>query len=110
LSAAAFFVYGFCGSASLLDRRIRLDPIAYVNGAYVPLAEAKVSILDRGFLFADGIYEVSAVLDGKLVDNASHLARLQRSLGEIYLPLPESLDRILEIQRELIARNRLACA
>jgi len=53
-----------------------LDPIAYVNGAYVPLAEAKVSILDRGFLFADGIYEVSAVLDGKLVDNASHLARL----------------------------------
>jgi len=85
-----------------------LDPIPYVNGAYVPLAEAKVSILDRGFLFADGIYEVSAVLDGKLVDNASHLARLQRSLGEIYLPLPESLDRILEIQRELIARNRLA--
>ena len=85
-----------------------MDPIAYVNGAYVPLAEAKVSILDRGFLFADGIYEVSAVLDGKLVDNASHLARLQRSLGEIYLPLPESLDRILEIQRELIARNRLA--
>jgi D-alanine transaminase len=84
-----------------------LDQIAYVNGAYVPLAEAKVSILDRGFLFADGIYEVSAVLDGKLVDNASHLARLARSVGEIALPLPESLERILEIQRELIARNRL---
>jgi D-alanine transaminase len=84
-----------------------LDPIAYVNGAYVPLSEAKVSILDRGFLFADGIYEVSAVLDGKLVDNASHLARLERSVGEIALALPESLERILEIQRELIARNRL---
>jgi D-alanine transaminase len=89
------------------DRRIRLDQIAYVNGAYVPLSEAKVSILDRGFLFADGIYEVSAVLGGKLVDNASHLARLQRSVGEIALPLPESLEHILEIQRELIARNQL---
>jgi len=84
-----------------------LDPIAYVNGAYVPLSEAKVSILDRGFLFADGIYEVSAVLDGRLVDNASHLARLQRSVGEIALPLPESLERLTEIQRELIARNQL---
>jgi D-alanine transaminase len=84
-----------------------LSQIAYVNGAYVPLSEAKVSILDRGFLFADGIYEVSAVLDGKLVDNASHLARLQRSVGEISLPLPESLERIVEIQRELIARNGL---
>jgi D-alanine transaminase len=84
-----------------------LDPIAYVNGAYVPLSEAKVSILDRGFLFADGIYEVSAVLDGRLVDNASHLARLERSVGGIALPLPESLERILEIQRELIARNQL---
>ena len=60
------------------DRRTRLDQIAYVNGSFVPIADAKVSILDRGFLFADGIYEVAAVLDGKLVDNASHLARLKR--------------------------------
>src|SRR5438876_7042502 len=71
------------------------------------MAEAKVSILDRGFLFADGIYEVAAVLDGKLIDNASHLARLQRSVGEIALPLPESLERIQEIQRELVKRNNL---
>jgi D-alanine transaminase len=84
-----------------------LDSIAYVNGSFVPLSEAKVSILDRGFLFADGIYEVSAVLDGKLIDNASHLARLERSVGEIALALPESIDRIIEIQKELIARNRL---
>jgi D-alanine transaminase len=84
-----------------------LDPIAYVNGAFVPLSEAKVSVLDRGFLFADGIYEVSAVLDGKLVDNASHLARLERSVGEISLALPESIERIIEIQKELIARNTL---
>ena len=84
-----------------------MDSIAYVNGSFVPLSEAKVSILDRGFLFADGIYEVSAVLDGKLVDNASHLARLERSVGEISLALPESIERIIEIQKELIARNKL---
>ena len=84
-----------------------MDSIAYVNGSFVPLSEAKVSILDRGFLFADGIYEVSAVLDGKLVDNASHLARLERSVGEISLKLPESVERIIEIQKELIARNKL---
>src|SRR5437764_1415996 len=71
------------------------------------MADAKVSILDRGFLFADGIYEVAAVLDGKLIDNASHLARLQRSVGEIALALPEAIDRIQEIQKELIARNNL---
>ena len=84
-----------------------MDQIAYVNGSFVPLADAKVSVLDRGFLFADGIYEVSAVLDGKLVDNASHLARLERSVGEIALALPETLDRIREIQKELIARNQV---
>jgi len=85
-----------------------LDSIAYVNGSFVPLSEARVSILDRGFLFADGIYEVSAVLDGKLVDNDSHLARLERSVGEISLKLPESRERIIEIQKELIQRNKLA--
>src|SRR5947207_9338799 len=88
-------------------RRIRLDQIAYVNGSFVPMADAKVSILDRGFLFADGIYEVGAVLDGKLIDNASHLARLQRSVGEIALALPETTARIQEIQKELVARNNL---
>ena len=84
-----------------------MDPIAYVNGAFVPLSEAKVSVLDRGFLFADGIYEVSAVLEGKLVDNDSHLARLERSVGEIKLALPETIARIKEIQHELIRRNGL---
>jgi Branched-chain amino acid aminotransferase/4-amino-4-deoxychorismate lyase len=84
-----------------------LDQIAYVNGSFVPMADAKVSILDRGFLFADGIYEVAAVLEGKLIDNASHLARLVRSVGEIALALPETPERIQEIQKELIARNNL---
>jgi D-alanine transaminase len=84
-----------------------LEKIAYVNGSFVPMADAKVSILDRGFLFADGIYEVAAVLDGKLIDNASHLARLERSVGEIQLALPETPARIQEIQKELVARNNL---
>ena len=84
-----------------------MEQIAYVNGSFVPMADAKVSILDRGFLFADGIYEVAAVLDGKLIDNASHLARLERSVGEIALALPETIDRIVEIQRELVVRNQL---
>jgi D-alanine transaminase len=84
-----------------------LEPIAYVNGNFVPISEAKVSVLDRGFLFADGIYEVAAVLDGKLIDNASHLARLERSVGEIALPLPESVGRIEAIQKELVKRNNL---
>jgi|GEM_PF-3885 len=96
------------GAAALQPyRRVRLEQIAYVNGSFVPLAEAKVSILDRGFLFADGIYEVAAVLEGKLIDNASHLARLERSVGEIALALPETPERIQEIQKELIARNNL---
>jgi D-alanine transaminase len=84
-----------------------LEQFAYVNGSLVPLADAKVSVFDRGFLFADGIYEVSAVLDGKLIDNDSHLARLERSVGEIELSLPETLPRIIELQKELIARNGL---
>ncbi|MCA6126139.1 D-amino-acid transaminase [Bradyrhizobium sp. WSM 1704] len=85
-----------------------MEKIAYVNGSFVPHSEAKVSVFDRGFLFADGIYEVAAVLDGKLIDNASHLARLERSVGEIKLRLPETLARIEEIQKELVTRNNLA--
>ena len=84
-----------------------MEKIAYVNGSFVSLSEAKVSVFDRGFLFADGIYEVAAVLDGKLIDNASHLARLERSVGEIRLALPETIARIQEIQKELITRNNV---
>jgi D-alanine transaminase len=86
---------------------IRLEQIVYVDGSFVPVADAKVSVFDRGFLFADGIYEVSAVLDGRLIDNDAHLARLQRSVGEIALALPETLERIVEIQKELVTRNSL---
>jgi D-alanine transaminase len=77
----------------------------YVNGAYLPEEEAKISVFDRGFLFADGVYEVATVVDGRLVDNAAHLARLQRSLGELAMPAPATPEEIEAIQRELIARN-----
>ena len=67
-----------------------MSRIVYVNGEYLPEEDAKISVFDRGFVFADGIYEVSAVLGGKLVDCEAHLARLERSCGEIKLALPWS--------------------
>jgi D-alanine transaminase len=82
-----------------------LSDIAYVNGVYTPIADARISILDRGFLFADGVYEVAAVIDGRLVDNEAHLARLARSLRELRLESPVPLDEIVEIERALVARN-----
>jgi len=81
--------------------------IAYVNGSFVPLEEATISILDRGFLFADGIYEVTAVIDGRLVDTPRHMARLERSANEIGMVLRETPERIAAIEVELIARNHL---
>ena len=77
-----------------------MSRIVYVNGDYLPEEEARVSIFDRGFLFADGIYEVAAVLEGKLIDNASHLARLKRSVGEIQLALPETLEMEAEEEKK----------
>ncbi|GAG39966.1 unnamed protein product, partial [marine sediment metagenome] len=62
-----------------------MSRIVYVNGAYVPEEEAKVSIFDRAFLFGDAIYEVTAVVDGRLVDFDAHLTRLDRSLNEVGL-------------------------
>lgn len=79
----------------------------YVNGQYVAESEAKLSVFDRGFLFADGIYEVSAVIDGRLIDNDLHLARLERSLGEISIPMPMTKAEIVEVQAQLMTRNGL---
>ena len=60
-----------------------MSRIVYVNGEYVPEEEAKISVFDRGFLMGDGVYEVSSILDGKLVDNDAHLARLgERGAGD----------------------------
>ena len=84
-----------------------MSEIVFVDGAYVERKNALVSVFDRGFLFADGIYEVCAVLDGKLVDNDAHLARLDRSLAAIELACPLSHAEIVAMQRELVARNAL---
>ncbi len=77
----------------------------YVNGEYLPEEEAKISIFDRGFLMADGVYEVTSVLDGKLIDFAGHAKRLARSLAELDMVAPVTEDELLEINRELVARN-----
>ena len=79
--------------------------IAFVNGAFVPEAEAVVSIFDRGFLFADGVYEVIALVDGRFVDDGPHLDRLDRSLHEIQLALPMSRQTLHAMLVELAARN-----
>ena len=82
-----------------------MNRIAYVNGEWVPLSEARISVLDRGFLFADGIYEVWAVLEGRLVDRAAHLDRLTRSAREIGLPLPDGVAALIA---GAVERNRLS--
>ena len=82
-----------------------MSRIVYVNGTYVPEEEAKISVFDRGFLFADGVYEVTSVLDGRLVDFPGHLARLHRSLAELEMPAPVSDAELEAIHRELVARN-----
>ncbi|GAA2834753.1 D-alanine aminotransferase [Aminobacter aminovorans] len=83
------------------------DRIVWLNGSYLPAAEAKLSIFDRGFLFADGIYEVTAVLDGKLVDSDLHMARLERSARELGLRLPITTAAIEAVEHGLIERNGL---
>ena len=77
----------------------------YVNGEYLPEEEARVSIFDRGFLMADGVYEVTSVLGAKLIDWPGHCARLARSLAELDMPAPCSDDDLLAIHRKLIEAN-----
>ena len=77
----------------------------YVNGEYLPEEDAKISIFDRSFLMADGVYEVTSVLGGKLLDFDGHLARLERSLTELDMAKPEAFDDLLEIHRKLVELN-----
>ena len=81
--------------------------IAYVNGRYLPFADAKVHIEDRGYQFADGVYEVVLLLGGLLVNDALHLNRLQRSLRELKIAAPMSEAALRAVWNETARRNRV---
>ena len=81
--------------------------IAYVNGLYTPLRDAAVSIEDRGYLFADAVYEVWSVFDGRLADLDGHLNRLERSLRELHINMPIPRESLLVVLGEVVRRNRL---
>lgn len=80
-------------------------PVCYLNGSYLPLAQAQISPLDRGFLFADSVYEVLPVFDGRMFRFREHFDRLARSLSAIRLPSPHAHEEWLAILSELISRN-----
>lgn len=82
--------------------------IAYVNGRFVAHAEAAVHIEDRGYQLADAVYEVWALFDGKLADAEGHFARLERSLGELRIPMPMSRAALTVVLREAVRRNRVS--
>jgi D-alanine transaminase len=84
-----------------------MSRIAYVNGLYVPIGQACVHVEDRGFQFADGVYEVWAILDGRLVEWEGHAARLDRSLGELGMRPPMSRAALKVVVRETARRNRV---
>ncbi|MCB1387238.1 MAG: D-amino-acid transaminase [Nitratireductor sp.] len=85
-----------------------MSRIVYVNGEYLPEEEAKLSVFDRGFLFADAVYEVSSIIDGRLIDNQQHLLRLKRSLDELNMAEPCPMEEIERIQHEVVKRNAVS--
>lgn len=84
-----------------------MSRIAYVNGRYLPIQAAGVHIEDRGFQFADAVYEVVSVVGGRLADEEGHLARLGRSLSELRMPWPVAPAVLRQIMRQVVARNRV---
>jgi D-alanine transaminase len=84
-----------------------MSRIAYVNGRYLPRTQASVSIEDRGFQFADGVYEVCEVRAGRIVDERGHMARLDRSLTELRIARPMTPAALAVVMRETINRNRV---
>jgi len=84
-----------------------MSRIAYVNGRYLPRAQSTVDIEDRGYQFADGVYEVCEVKDGQLVDERRHIERLQRSLKELRIALPMPLSALSVVMHETVRRNRV---
>lgn len=84
-----------------------MDRTVYLNGAWVAEGDAKVSVFDRGFLFADAIYEVTAIIHGKLVDYPGHLARLKRSLDALGIAMPVAEAELLDLHKEIARRNAI---
>jgi D-alanine transaminase len=84
-----------------------MSRIAYVNGRYLPRREAAVNIEDRGYQFADGVYEVCEVRGGRLVDERRHVERLQRSLHELRIAMPMTAAALGMVMRETVRRNRV---
>ena len=84
-----------------------MSRVAYVNGRFQPLAQACVHVEDRGYQFADGVYEVWAILDGRLADSEGHFERLWRSLDELRIPHPMGRAALLNVLRETVRRNRV---
>ncbi|MEQ8283045.1 MAG: D-amino-acid transaminase [Parvibaculum sp.] len=85
-----------------------MSRIAYVNGRYLRHAEAAVHIEDRGYQFSDGVYEVCGIRNGRFMDEALHLERLERSLGELRIEMPLPAAALRHIMREVVRRNRIA--
>ncbi len=77
----------------------------FLNGEFLPLAEARVPVLDRGFIFGDGVYEVIPALDGRLFAGAAHIERLERSLAAVAIANPETRDGWLALIRQVLAAN-----
>ena len=84
-----------------------MSRFAYVNGLYLRHAEAVVHVEDRGYQFADGVYEVCEIRNGRLIDEALHMARLERSLRELRITMPMSLPALGVVMREVVRRNRV---
>jgi D-alanine transaminase len=84
-----------------------MSRIVFLSGSFLPIEEAKVSFMDRGFMFGDGVYEGVGVLDGRLVDNEGHLDRLERSLKEVRIPNPYTRAEWTRLQEELAHRNEM---
>jgi D-alanine transaminase len=84
-----------------------MSRIVYVNGEFLPEKDGKISIFDRGFLFADGVYEVTPVVNSRLVDYDAHIERLDRSLKELKMAWPCTPDELRRVHEELVKRNGL---
>ena len=83
------------------------ERIVFVNDEFINETEAKVSIFDRGFLFADAVYEVTAIIDGKILEWDGHITRLKRSLNELDIKMPIETNKLLDIHYKLIDKNNL---